>query len=58
MGVPVLLLTTTGRRSGKKRTTPFLYFRNGADLVVIASNGGEDRAPAWWLNCRSIHARR
>jgi F420H(2)-dependent quinone reductase len=49
-GIPVLLLTTTGRRSGKRRTTPLLYFRDGADLVVIASNGGEDRPPAWWLN--------
>jgi deazaflavin-dependent oxidoreductase (nitroreductase family) len=52
-GIPVLLLTTTGRRSGKQRTTPLLYFRDGDDLVVIASNGGEDRAPAWWLN---LHA--
>jgi F420H(2)-dependent quinone reductase len=49
-GVPVLLLTTTGRRTGKLRTTPLLYFQDGADLVVIASNGGADRAPAWWLN--------
>ena len=49
-GVPVLLLTTTGRRSGKLRTTPLLYFQDEADLVVIASNGGADRPPAWWLN--------
>ena len=49
-GMPVLLLTTTGRRSGKPRTTPLTFFRDGNDLVVIASNGGSDRAPDWWLN--------
>jgi len=49
-GMPVLLLTTTGRRSGKARTTPLTFFRNGNDLVVVASNGGSDRAPNWWLN--------
>jgi deazaflavin-dependent oxidoreductase (nitroreductase family) len=35
-------LTTTGRRSGKARTTPLTFFRDGTDLVVIASNGGAD----------------
>ena len=49
-GMPVLLLTTTGRRSGRARTTPLTYFEFGDDLVVVASNGGEDSAPAWWLN--------
>ncbi len=49
-GMPVLLLTTTGRRSGAARTTPLTYFEDGADLVVVASNGGEDRPPQWWLN--------
>lgn len=48
--MPVLLLTTTGRRSGKPRTTPLTFFRDGADLVVIASNGGSDSAPLWSLN--------
>jgi deazaflavin-dependent oxidoreductase (nitroreductase family) len=48
--MPVLLLTTTGRRSGKARTTPLTFFRDGADLVVIASNGGADRPPDWSLN--------
>jgi deazaflavin-dependent oxidoreductase (nitroreductase family) len=51
-GMPVLLLTTTGRRSGRPRTTPLTYFESGSDLVVVASNGGEDRPPAWWLNLR------
>jgi deazaflavin-dependent oxidoreductase (nitroreductase family) len=50
VGMPVLLLTTTGRRSGKARTTPLTFFRDGTDLVVIASNGGADRPPAWSLN--------
>ncbi|HLM37941.1 MAG TPA: nitroreductase family deazaflavin-dependent oxidoreductase [Gaiellaceae bacterium] len=49
-GMPVLLLTTTGRRSGKPRTTPLTFFRDGADLIVIASNGGADRPPDWSLN--------
>ena len=49
-GMPVLLLTTTGRRSGKARTTPLTFFRDGTNLVVIASNGGADRPPDWALN--------
>lgn len=49
-GMPVLLLTTTGRRSGKRRTAVLTYFRDGADLVVIGSFGGSDLPPAWWLN--------
>lgn len=49
-GMPVLLLTTTGRRSGKARTTPLTFFRDGDGIVVIASNGGADRPPDWSLN--------
>ena len=49
-GMPVLLLTTTGRRSGRRRTTPLTFLRDGVDLVVIASNGGSDRPPDWSLN--------
>lgn len=49
-GLPVVLLTTTGRQSGKKRTVPLCSFRDGDDVVVIASYGGLDRPPAWWLN--------
>ena len=49
-GMPVLLLTTTGRRSGKARTTPLTFFRDATDLVVVASNGGADRPPDWALN--------
>jgi deazaflavin-dependent oxidoreductase (nitroreductase family) len=52
-GMRVLLLTTTGRRSGVARTTPLLYVREGDAVVVVASNGGSDSFPAWWLNLRS-----
>ena len=47
---PVLLLTTTGRRTGRARTTPLLYLEDGDRLVVVASYGGDDRAPAWYRN--------
>jgi F420H(2)-dependent quinone reductase len=47
---PVLLLTTTGRRSGKPRTAPVLYLADGDRLIVIGSNAGNERAPAWALN--------
>ena len=48
--LPVVLLTTTGRQSGKQRTVPLCSLRDGDDIVVIASYGGLDRPPAWWLN--------
>lgn len=47
---PMLLLTTTGRRSGQRRTTPLLYMPDGHDFLVVGSNGGRDRSPAWLLN--------
>ncbi len=47
---PVLLLATTGRRSGSVRTTPLIYLADGSDLVVIAANAGHPQHPAWWLN--------
>lgn len=50
---PVLLLTTTGRRSGQKRTAPLVYLADGERMVVIGSNAGNDRAPAWALNLRA-----
>ena len=52
-GMPVLLLTTTGRRSGRPRTTPLTYFKDGRDLVVVASFGGSDTPPGWLLNLRT-----
>ena len=50
---PVLLVTTTGRRSGKPRTAPVLYLADGARLVVIGSNAGNERPPAWALNLQA-----
>jgi F420H(2)-dependent quinone reductase len=47
---PVLLLTTTGRRSGQQRTTPVVYIRDGDSVVVINTNAGHERVPAWSLN--------
>jgi F420H(2)-dependent quinone reductase len=47
---PVLLLTTTGRKSGEERTTPVVYMEDGERYVVIGSNAGNDREPAWALN--------
>ena len=45
-----LLLTTTGRRSGAARTVTLTYAMDGRNYVVVASNGGADRDPAWWRN--------
>jgi deazaflavin-dependent oxidoreductase (nitroreductase family) len=50
---PVLLLTTTGRKSGQPRTAPVVYLTAGQDLVVIGSNAGHGRTPAWSLNLKS-----
>ena len=47
---PVLLLHHVGRRSGKARVTPLLYFADGDRLVIVASKGGTDRHPAWFHN--------
>ncbi|MET0559464.1 MAG: nitroreductase family deazaflavin-dependent oxidoreductase [Solirubrobacterales bacterium] len=45
-----LLLTTTGRRSGEPRTTPLIYGRDGDSYLAVASKGGTDEPPAWYLN--------
>jgi deazaflavin-dependent oxidoreductase (nitroreductase family) len=52
-GLRVVLLTTTGRRSGKQRTVPLCAVRDGEDVVVVASYGGLDRPPAWSLNLQA-----
>ena len=52
-GGPILLLTTQGRKSGRARVTPLLYVRDGDAFVVVASNGGMDWEPAWWLNLQA-----
>jgi F420H(2)-dependent quinone reductase len=51
-GTPVLLLTTTGRKSGASRTRPVGYLPDGERFMVCGSNGGSDHAPAWALNLR------
>ena len=49
-GVPTLLLTTTGRRSGELRTSALIFGRDGDDYLVVASMGGAPSHPAWYLN--------
>jgi len=49
-GVPALLLTTTGRRTGTRHRTALIYGRDGSDYVVVASTGGGPKHPAWFLN--------
>lgn len=49
-GMPVMLLTTTGRRSGQPRTTPLTYFELDGQVVIVASYGGDDRHPQWYQN--------
>jgi deazaflavin-dependent oxidoreductase (nitroreductase family) len=50
---PVLLLTSTGRRSGQRRTAPVLFLRDGERVVVIGSNAGNTHAPAWSHNLKA-----
>ncbi len=52
-GSRVVLLTTTGRKSGRRRTTPLLSLPDGENIVIVASNGGNDRHPVWWLNLQA-----
>ena len=49
-GRDLLLLTTTGRKSGRKHTTPMVYVRDGDRLLVFASKGGAPTHPDWYLN--------
>ena len=49
-GAPLVLLTTTGAKSGKRRTTPVVYTRDGDRVVVIASKGGAPTHPDWYHN--------
>ncbi|HZE04206.1 MAG TPA: nitroreductase family deazaflavin-dependent oxidoreductase [Solirubrobacteraceae bacterium] len=53
LGVPTLLLRTTGRRSGVTRTSGLVYARDGADYLVVASKGGSDQPPAWLSNLKA-----
>jgi deazaflavin-dependent oxidoreductase (nitroreductase family) len=50
VGRPMLILTTTGAKTGKPRTTPLVYTRHGDGYVIVASKGGSDNHPAWYRN--------
>lgn len=52
LGIQMLLLTTRGRKTGLRRTLPLAYVEDKGDLIVVASNGGSAKDPAWWLNLR------
>jgi deazaflavin-dependent oxidoreductase (nitroreductase family) len=53
IGVPTLLLRTIGRRSGAQRCNALVYAMDGADYIVVASNGGATSSPGWLFNLRA-----
>jgi len=52
-GVPILLLTTIGKRSGQHRTAPLLFIEDGERVIVVASQGGHPKDPLWYKNLRA-----
>ncbi len=52
-GVPTLLLTATGRRTGRKLTSPLIFGRDDDDYLIVASMGGAPRHPSWYLNLQA-----
>jgi deazaflavin-dependent oxidoreductase (nitroreductase family) len=52
-GTTTLLLTTTGRKSGQRYTTPLIYRKHGDDYLIVASKGGADEAPQWYHNLQA-----
>jgi deazaflavin-dependent oxidoreductase (nitroreductase family) len=52
-GMPILLLNSIGRKTGKHRTTPLMYLRDGDNYVIIASNNGRDKHPSWFYNIKN-----
>ncbi len=52
-GRQIVLLTTTGAKTGQPRTSPLVYSRDGADYIVVASKGGAPTHPAWYANLRA-----
>lgn len=52
-GTTILLLTTRGRRSGGERTTPLIFRQHGDAYLIVASKGGTDAPPAWYLNLQA-----
>jgi deazaflavin-dependent oxidoreductase (nitroreductase family) len=53
LGVPCLMLRTTGRKSGQTRVNSLVYAEDGGRYIVVASKGGDPKAPAWLLNLRA-----
>jgi deazaflavin-dependent oxidoreductase (nitroreductase family) len=53
LGVPCLLLHTTGRKSGQPRVNSLVYARDGNDYLVVASNGGAASHPGWYFNVKA-----
>ena len=53
MGLPILLLSVTGRKSGLTRTTALVYFEDGGNYVVVGSDGAARRDPQWWKNLKT-----
>ncbi|GAA4490105.1 nitroreductase family deazaflavin-dependent oxidoreductase [Rhodococcus olei] len=52
-GLPICLLTTTGRKSGEPRVSPLLFLEDGDRVVLVASQGGQPKNPLWYLNLTS-----
>lgn len=52
-GLPICLLTTTGRKSGEPRVSPLLFLEDGDRVVLVASQGGQPKNPLWYLNLKS-----
>ena len=52
-GTTILILTTTGRRTGQQHSTPLIFRQHGGDYLVVASKGGSDEPPAWLLNLQA-----
>lgn len=52
-GTTILLLTTKGRKSGTERTTPLIFERDGDDYLIVASRGGTDAPPGWYVNLQA-----
>ncbi|HZA09439.1 nitroreductase family deazaflavin-dependent oxidoreductase [Mycobacterium sp.] len=51
--IPVALLTTTGRKTGQPRVSPLYFLRDGDRVIVVASKGGSEKNPMWYLNLRA-----
>jgi deazaflavin-dependent oxidoreductase (nitroreductase family) len=53
IGMHMLLLTTKGRKTGRARTLPLAYVEDHGEYIIVASNGGAEKPPAWWLNLQA-----